>query len=223
LNTDGTSILPEKDIPSTIELDGGVLSTIPEGSRVLEFACAWGRTAFELEKMGYRVTAFDIDPDIVDKARKNAERIGSNVDLLVGDGCDLPFVDGSFDACIMNGFLTMLDGKERREAAIREAWRVLVPGGYLYIADFLQTWSNPTYSDRYRTNYSVTGEMGTFLVTEDGSSEGKELYRAHHHTVDELLELIENNFRIISSSPDTFTSFHGNRVEGLKLLCIRSG
>jgi ubiquinone/menaquinone biosynthesis C-methylase UbiE len=145
------------------------------------------------------------------------------VDLIVADGCDLPFESGSFDACIMNGFLTMLDRSDRREAAIREAWRVLIPGGYLYIADFLQTWSDPNYAERYRTHFPVTGEMGTFLVTEDASIDGKVLYRARHHTVEELIGSIENDFKLLSISRTTFRSFHGNQVEGLILLCSRTG
>ncbi len=220
--TGSSAILPEKYIPSTIVLDREILSAIPEGSRVLESACAWGRTALELEEMGYRVTAFDIDPEMVSKARKNADLTGSEVELIVADGCDLPFGKGSFDAFVMNGFLTMLDGREKREAAIGEAWRILVPGGYLYIADFIQTWSNPIYAERYKAHFPITGEMGTFLATEDGSLDGKVLYKAHHHTIEELLELIEDGFSVRSRSKTAFTSFHGNVVDGYVILAQRS-
>ncbi|MGA1848193.1 MAG: class I SAM-dependent methyltransferase [Thermoplasmatota archaeon] len=220
--TGNPDILSERDGPSTITLDREILSAIPYGSRVLESACAWGRTAFELEKMGYRVTAFDIDPEIVSRARKNADLTGSEVKLIVADGCDLPFGNGSFDACVMNGFLTMLDEREKREAAIKEAWRVLVPGGFLYIADFIQTWSDPTYAERYRAHFPITGEIGTFLATEDGSLDGKVMYRAHHHTVEELLELIGGGFNVRSRSKTTFTSYHGNRVDGCVILAQRS-
>ena len=49
--------------PSTLEIDREMLSFIPTGSKVLELACAHGRTAFSLEDIGYRVTAIDIDEE----------------------------------------------------------------------------------------------------------------------------------------------------------------
>jgi ubiquinone/menaquinone biosynthesis C-methylase UbiE len=222
LTLDGVSTLSGKRTPSTIDLDRDMISRIPHGARTLEFACAWGRTAFELEKMGFKVTAFDINPDMIAEAALRAERLGSRIELLVADGCNLPFDDMTFDACIMNGFLTMLDEEGKRKASVNEAARVLAPGGHLYIADFLQTWSDPVYAERYRFNYPITGEMGTFIVTDEGNLEGIELYRAHHYTVEELLELLDGRFSIITSSSTTFTSFHGNRVDGMKLLCKKN-
>ncbi len=60
---------------------------------------------------------------------------GDTVDV-VGDTHDLPFVDNSFDSVIMQAVLEHL---HTPEVAISEAFRVLKPGGFIYLeVPFLQ-------------------------------------------------------------------------------------
>ncbi|MFO8051375.1 MAG: class I SAM-dependent methyltransferase [Thermoplasmatota archaeon] len=146
--------------PSTVELDEDMIGNIPKGSKVLEFACARGRTAFRLEEMGYRVTAFDIDPEVIDACRER----NTTVEFLVADARDLPFPSGSFDACIMNAFMTMMDSPSSRSRAFNEGKRVLKKGGLLYLADFLLERNDPDYRKRYEAHQPITGEYGTFIV-----------------------------------------------------------
>lgn len=204
--------------PSTIVIDREILSGIPSGSKVLEIACANGRTAFDLEEMGFNVTAIDIDPEAIKESGAIGERMDSDVIFLVADGRDLPFDDGAFDLVVMNGFLTMLTDHGSRTFAIKEAFRVLNKGGHLYISDFLQTWNSPAYIRRYEAHSKITGEVGTFIVTENGGPDGEELYRAHHHTEEEMRELTEPYFMIIVKRKEIFRSFHGNKVNGIKIL-----
>jgi len=207
--------------PSTVEIDRDILSVIPSGSKVLELACAHGRTAFSLEDIGFNVTAIDIDHDSIIEARKIGSDMERKIEFLVADGRDLPFNDEIFDACVMNGFLTMLTDMDSRMKAINEASRVLKVRGYLYVADFIQTWETPAYRDRYESHERITSERGTFIVTDTGTTEGRELYRAHHHTEEELRGLISRRFDIMKESREVFTSYHGNRVNGMKLLAIK--
>jgi len=207
--------------PSTVEIDRDILSVIPPGSKVLELACAHGRTAFSLEDIGFKVTAIDIDSSSIIEARKLGSDLESKIEFLVADGRDLPFDDEIFDACVMNGFLTMLTDMDSRMKAINEASRTLKKGGHLYATDFIQTWETPVYSERYESHERITGERGTFIVTDTGSTDGKELYRAHHHTEEELRGLISRRFDIVKESREVFTSYHGNKVNGMKLLGIK--
>ncbi len=70
--------------------------------------------------------------------RANAEREGvsERVALHTGDICNLPFPDGSFDVVVSSLALHNIPSAEGRTQAIREAARVLKPGGRLTLADF---------------------------------------------------------------------------------------
>lgn len=73
------------------------------------------------------VTCLDYSPDMMAQAREKADRMGlKNVRFRQGDVGALPFPDGSFDLVLsLNGFHAFPD----KEAAYRETFRVLKPGG----------------------------------------------------------------------------------------------
>ncbi|MBQ7931280.1 MAG: class I SAM-dependent methyltransferase [Clostridia bacterium] len=73
------------------------------------------------------ITCLDYSADMMASAQKRAEKLGvSNVRFCQGDVGQLPFDDGSFDLVLsLNGFHAFPD----KEAAFRETFRVLKPGG----------------------------------------------------------------------------------------------
>ena len=73
------------------------------------------------------ITCLDYSPDMMAKAQRRAEIAGlKNVRFRQGDVGALPFADASFDAVLsLNGFHAFPD----KEAAFKETWRVLKPGG----------------------------------------------------------------------------------------------
>jgi ubiquinone/menaquinone biosynthesis C-methylase UbiE len=69
------------------------------------------------------ITCLDYSPDMMATAKRRAP---DNVQFVQGDVGKLPFEDGSFDIVLsMNGFHAFPD----KEAAYRETFRVLKPGG----------------------------------------------------------------------------------------------
>jgi len=67
-------------------------------------------------------------------ARANLERAEvRGVDLRQGDAYSPPFTDDSFDLIVIHQVLHFLDDPAR---AVREAGRLLTPGGRLMIVDF---------------------------------------------------------------------------------------
>ena len=81
------------------------------------------------------VTGVDMTPDMLRKARRNARRMGaSNVTFRKAFVEKLPVPDGSADVVISNGVINLVPDKE---AALREIFRVLKPGGPLYLADIM--------------------------------------------------------------------------------------
>jgi len=70
-------------------------------------------------------------------ARRNAEieSVSERVDLVNADARDLPFLSGSFDVVLSNLAVSNISDGDERAKALREAVRVLRPGGQLRIVD----------------------------------------------------------------------------------------
>jgi SAM-dependent methyltransferase len=104
------------------------LLALPVGARVLDAPCGWGRHATLLAEAGCVVFGADLSHDLLRRAP------GARVRYAAADIRGLPFADGSFDA-VINVFTSLglfLDDAEDI-AALREARRVLRPGGRLLL------------------------------------------------------------------------------------------
>ena len=104
---------------------------IPEGfaGKLLEVPVGTGILSMPLYKTlpEADVTCLDYSADMMARAQKRAEGMGlCNVYFQQGDVGALPYEDGSFDTVLsLNGFHAFPD----KEAAYRETFRVLAPGG----------------------------------------------------------------------------------------------
>ncbi|HEX8083009.1 MAG TPA: class I SAM-dependent methyltransferase [Solirubrobacteraceae bacterium] len=75
-----------------------------------------------------RVTCTDISPGMIGVLRRNAARLGLDVDAVACDAEKLPFADGSFDLVLGHAVLHHLPDLDR---AFEEFHRVLRPGGWV--------------------------------------------------------------------------------------------
>lgn len=97
------------------------------GLRVLDAGCGAGAFALALAARGARVRGIEIDGDKLAKSRVDAELR----DVLVqGDLERMPFAPASFDLVLLN---EVLEHVTDDAAALREAFRLLRPGGSLVI------------------------------------------------------------------------------------------
>src|SRR5262245_27864331 len=105
------------------------------GSRVLEVGCGRGvGTEIIFERLGAReVVAFDLDPSMIDLARKRlATYPPERLTLSVGDVTKILAGDDSFDAVVDFGVLHRVPDWR---AAVAEIRRVLRPGGRFYFLE----------------------------------------------------------------------------------------
>jgi ubiquinone/menaquinone biosynthesis C-methylase UbiE len=107
---------------------------ISSGSAILDCGGGPGRYSFELAKAGHRVTLFDLSKANINLARRKSVELGISLEgYHQGNALDLSrFANQSYDVVLLMGpMYHLLDVNERRQA-IREAVRVLKPGGLLF-------------------------------------------------------------------------------------------
>ena len=109
------------------------LLELEPGSELLDLACGHGRIASGLARRGARVTGLDATPLFLDHARAQAAAAGLPIEYMQGDMRSLPWPDESFDR-VVSWFTSFgyFDDEENR-LVLREARRVLRPGGQLLI------------------------------------------------------------------------------------------
>jgi SAM-dependent methyltransferase len=119
--------------PSNEPLFAAVLDrlVVPTVTRLLDIGCGSGYAAAMAAARGATVTGIDITPELIAIAR---ERVPDG-HFVVGEMDELPFEDGSFDAAV--GF-NAFQFAEDPERAVREAVRVLKPGGLIAATTFAE-------------------------------------------------------------------------------------
>lgn len=95
---------------------------------------------------GVQLTAVDITPAMLERLRQRAAALGKPAEALVMDGQALDLPSGRFDAVILHLILAVIPDPV---ACIREAERVLKPGGRAVIFDkFVPDNEQPTMGRR---------------------------------------------------------------------------
>ncbi len=108
---------------------------------VLELGCGTGFFLLNLKLAGVVEHGYvtDLSPGMVEVARRNASRLGFEVEGRVADAERIPYDDGTFDLVVGHAVLHHIPDVEQ---ALREVLRVLRPGGRFVFAGEPTRWGD---------------------------------------------------------------------------------
>ena len=95
------------------------------GMTCVDLGCGTGAFTRRMRKLDLDLTGVDISSRSIDRAKA----IGGGPEYAVGDVCNCPLPSSSFDFVTMSGVLHHLTTQAARVQGLREALRLLKPGG----------------------------------------------------------------------------------------------
>lgn len=111
---------------------------IKPGDVVVDLGSGAGNDCFvarQLTGEGGKVIGIDFSPSMIDRARKNAVKLGfSNVEFYQGDIEKIPLDESVADVVVSNCVMNLVPDKER---AFSETYRILKTGGHFSISDIV--------------------------------------------------------------------------------------
>lgn len=135
-------------IGDTLYLDKSMEALYKTDSlQILDVGCGTGRTAIKIAKIlqnGGHLTGIDIYEKMaiagnsLDTVQMNAriEEVEDRTTFQYGSATNIPFGDRKFDIVNFSSVLHELHMENGPEKALHEAYRVLKPGGYLYVSEW---------------------------------------------------------------------------------------
>jgi ubiquinone/menaquinone biosynthesis C-methylase UbiE len=155
------------------------------GTRLLEVGCGVGAVLGILGEAFPEITlaGVDLEERQLEAARARLATLGLTADLRRADALELPFEEASFDRVWM---MWLLEHVADPLAALREAHRVLAPGGAITAieVDYNSVWSSPSSHAVQALFAAVAGAMDASGRSDTGAHLGRWLAEAGFRSVD---------------------------------------
>ena len=185
---EGLTLYEEKYIKSYIDNRG----------KLLDIGCGGGREGIALASNGYDVFGIDLVLPMVVNARRTAAKMNQRLEYSAMNALSLGFQDNTFDGVLMLGqVLAFIPLRENRITALKEAFRVLKPGGKILLTTHSRN-SHLKYKiyffllDNIRRILKYLGlntlEPGDRFATTVGNAKSKGKHYLHMYSMEETFE-----------------------------------
>ncbi len=125
-----------RDILNNFDLAGAVCQAIPTPcASAVDLGCGTGLVLEAMRQKAHSVIGVDGSSRMLELSRRRFGDGASDVSLRIGELDHLPLRDAESDFACINMVLHHLSVPQE---ALREIFRVIVPGGYLLVTDFNQ-------------------------------------------------------------------------------------
>lgn len=171
-----------------------LLDSVPvkAGQHLLDVACGSGAVCrLAAQRVGEpgSITGLDLNPGMIETAKKVCGPVVPPIDFHQGDATDMPFEDNRFDGALCQQGIQFIPEKDQ---AIREMHRVLKPGGwvgfsewfgidhipgYRVLCDALEQYVDPVAASVMRTPFSAGDGQALRQMTQDAG------FQQVHHEV----------------------------------------
>lgn len=144
------------------QIGGGAL-------RILDAGCGTGYQLHHYKNQGHSAFGFDIAPEAVDWVRKRGFTQVAQASVT-----EIPFESKSFDLVFSFDVLAQIP-VEMSDNAIKEMYRVLKPGGFLFARTAAYEWLRSSHDEELHTMHRFTlGELQEKLIRTG--------FKVHHAT-----------------------------------------
>lgn len=100
---------------------------------VLDVGCGFGNNLLPFAELGCDVYGVEIDPEIALLTSKILKDRGYLSTIVEGANCNIPYADNYFNLLLSIGTIHYEDSEDKVLAALKSFYRVLKPGGRLYL------------------------------------------------------------------------------------------
>lgn len=172
---------------------------IKPDSRILEIGFGPGLLSIELSKLdNYRISGLDVSKTFVSIARRNAVEAGADIEFYEGNVSDMQFGDDAFDFIIST---SSFKNFSRPVDALNEMYRVLKPGGRVWISDLRKDVTEEAINHFVKDTLKMSGFGGWFMRYTFNHT-----LKPRAYTVSQFKELIARSkfdkFKIIENEVD---------------------